>query len=109
MAKREPRGPAERFEDLFHQGVEIALISPEIANMAFAGIIRESAGQALPAPIQDRDIEVPAQQFADDLKIFFDEFRASRQDRDRSGASRAAAPTRRSQVPIVPRHDGGDN
>jgi hypothetical protein len=109
MAEREPRGPTKRFEDLFHQGIEIALKSPEIADMAFAGIIRKSAREALPAPIQDRDIEVPAEQFADDLKIFFDEFRAPWQNRDRSGASRAAAPARRSQVPIVPRHDGVDN
>ena len=109
MAKREPRGPAERFEDLFHQGVEIALKGPEIVDMAFAGIIHEAAREALPAPIEDRDIEVPAQQFADDFKIFFDEFRASRQNRDRSGASRAAAPARRPQVPIVPRRDRRDD
>jgi hypothetical protein len=51
MAEREPRGPAEWCEDLFHQGVEIALKGSEIANMAFAGIIRKSAREALPAPI----------------------------------------------------------
>jgi Uncharacterized protein conserved in bacteria (DUF2252) len=65
--------------------------------------------EALPAPIQDRDIEVPAQQFSDDFKIFFDEFRASRQNRDRSCASRAAAPACRPQVPIVPCRDGRDD
>ena len=109
MAEREPRGPAERFEDLSYQGVEIALISPEIANMAFAGIVREAPGKTLSAPVQDRDVEVAAEQFADNFKIFLDEFRASRQDRDRSSASLPAAPARRPQGPIIPRRESRDD
>jgi len=70
MAEREPGRPAVRFKDLFNQSIEIALIGAEIANMTFAGIAREAAGVALPAPIQDRDIEIPAQQFADNSKYF---------------------------------------
>ena len=100
MAEREPGRPAVRFEDLFNQSIEITLIGAEIANMAFAGIAREAAGVALPAPIQDRDIEIPAQQFADNLEVFFNEFRASRQNRDGSGALFAATPTRRPQGPF---------
>ena len=101
MAERKKRRPAQGFEDFAAQGVKIALIGVKIADMAFAAMRREPVGAALPAPVQNDDVEVSFAEIGRDLEIFLEELGPAREDRDCPGAIAVAAPARDAKTYIV--------
>ena len=98
MAEREKGRPARGFEHLPPQRVEVALIGGKIPHMAFARVRGQPFGAALPAPIQNHDVEVSIEQLGRDLEIFFEEFGPAGENCDRAGAGSAGAPARNSKA-----------